>query len=52
MRNFGKLSIKKMVLTDALLFLRIICHDQSRDAQRLIRFVMSMGFFFGLETSF
>ena len=40
-RNLGKLLIKKLVFTDALLFRRIICHDQSRGARRLVRFVMN-----------
>ena len=41
MRNLGKLLIKKLVFTDALLFRRIICNDQSRGARRLVRFVMN-----------
>ena len=40
-RNLGKLLIKKLVFTDALLFRRIICNDQSRGARHLVRFVMN-----------
>ena len=40
-RNLGKLLIKKLVFTDALLFRLIICYDQSRGTRCLVRFVMN-----------